>query len=91
MIIPQIDCPHCGSHETINDILISDYQGANQPFTVFGAGLVWSTDSFLALCRHYTEPQLADLCSNCGSVLRLHVRNPNRNLKKAPPVENAEA
>jgi hypothetical protein len=53
--------------------------GANRSFSVDGAGLLWSQDVMLLLTERNIEPLLADLCTGCGTVIRFHVCNPNRN------------
>ena len=65
----ETPCSHCGSRQRLNDVSIS--QGASAGST----GLEYKT-AFILLG---TEPLLADLCLGCGTVLRLHVRNLDRN------------
>ncbi|WP_214176109.1 hypothetical protein [Geomobilimonas luticola] len=47
----------------------------SQSVEVGGTGLEYKTGMII----RNTEPLLADLCKNCGTVVRFHVKNPDRN------------
>jgi formate dehydrogenase maturation protein FdhE len=80
MIMSSVVCPHCGETEITTDIRFEGYHMA---------GLRYSAASFWDMSSGF-ENLLADLCTNCGTVVRLHVRNLNRNWKKALPAEKSE-
>jgi hypothetical protein len=65
-------CPHCGSHDTIKDVKLS--------LTAETGSIGLSYRANLLL--RGTEPLLADLCRQCGTVVRLHVEQTNRNWKQ---------
>jgi hypothetical protein len=61
-------CPHCGSRDVVQDVPV-----------VKSVETGWVGLHYKALgplCG--TEPLLADLCRDCGTVCRFHVRNPAR-------------
>ena len=60
-------CPHCGSSSIVANIPVGQTAEAGS------VGL-----SYKAMILIGTEPMLADLCSDCGTIARLHVRNPER-------------
>jgi predicted RNA-binding Zn-ribbon protein involved in translation (DUF1610 family) len=62
-------CPACGSDGLVRNITMS------QSVEVGGTGLEYKTGVII----RSTESLLADLCTRCGTVVRLHVRNPDRN------------
>ena len=62
-------CPHCGSHDVIKNVDLSITAEARS------IGLNYKTNFLI----RGTEPLLADLCRGCGTVVRLHVRQPDRN------------
>lgn len=61
-------CVHCGSVEMVANIPVG------QTAETGDVGLTYTTVIFL----DGAEPLLADLCTNCGSVARLHVVNAAR-------------
>ena len=61
-------CPSCGSRDIVRNITMS------QSVEVGTTGLEYKT----AMVFRNTEPLLADLCKRCGTVARLHVKNPDR-------------
>lgn len=64
-------CPTCESGDIVRNITMSQ---AVETGTV---GLEYSK----ARVFISTEPLLADLCRQCGTILRLHVSNPDRKWK----------
>ena len=65
---PIRPCPHCGASEIVRDIKV-------EKSTESG----WVGLDYKALGPiRGTEPLLADLCRNCGTVYRFHVRNTER-------------
>jgi len=65
--IPTI-CQSCGSADIVRDVTMS------QSVEVGTTGLQYKTGVIL----RNTEPLLADMCKQCGTVVRLHVKNPDR-------------
>lgn len=61
-------CLTCGSPDIVRNITMS------QAVEVGSIGLEYRT----AVLITRTEDLLADLCKQCGTVLRLHVKNPDR-------------
>ena len=61
------DCPLCRSGDIVRNITMS------QPVEVGSIGLEYKT----SIIRN-TEPLLADLCRQCGTVVRLHVKHTDR-------------
>ncbi|MRR53421.1 MAG: hypothetical protein EG822_02775 [Deltaproteobacteria bacterium] len=61
-------CLTCGSTDIVRNITVS------QSVEVGSTGLEYRT----AVMLIGTEALLADLCTQCGTVLRLHVKNPDR-------------
>ncbi len=61
-------CPHCGGSDLVEGIRIG------LTSEVGSIGLEYKT----ALVLLGTEPLLADLCRECGSIARLRVRNVDR-------------
>ena len=61
-------CLTCGSTDIVRNIAVS------QAFEVGSTGLKYKTPIVFIK----TEDLLADLCKQCGTILRLHVRNPDR-------------
>lgn len=66
--IAMAKCPVCGSTDIIRNITLS------QAVEVGTTGLEYKT----GVIMRATEALLADLCKRCGTVVRLHVRNPDR-------------
>lgn len=62
-------CPHCGSREVVKGVRLSLLA------EVGSIGLNYKANVLF----HGTEPLRADLCRGCGTVIRLHVEQPNRN------------
>lgn len=60
-------CPHCESKDIQYNIKI------NLSAEIGYAGL-----AYRAMVFSSTEPLLSDLCKNCGTVIRLHVKNTDR-------------
>jgi len=63
-----VRCPTCGNSDIVHDISMS------QSVEVGSTGLEYKKGMLL----RGTEPLLADVCSQCGTVVRLHVKNPDR-------------
>ena len=61
-------CLSCGSSDIVRNIMMSQFIETGYMGLEYKKGLV----------VRGTEPLLADLCRHCGTVLRLHVRNPDR-------------
>jgi len=61
-------CPYCEGHDIVTNVRIG------QTAEVGKIGLSFKA----ALILVGTEPLLADLCTGCGSVTRLHVQNTDR-------------
>jgi uncharacterized Zn finger protein len=61
-------CPACGSADIVRNITMS------QAVEVGSMGLEYKTGVVIRA----TEALLADLCKRCGTVVRLHVKNPDR-------------
>jgi len=61
-------CLTCGSSDIAQNITMS------QAVEVGTTGLEYRS----AVIVSSTEPILADLCRQCGTILRLHVKNPDR-------------
>lgn len=61
-------CPACGSGNLVRDISMS------QSVEVGTTGLEYKKGMLL----RNTEPLLADLCQQCGTVVRLHVKSTDR-------------
>lgn len=61
-------CQTCGSTDIVKNISVS------QAVEVGTTGLEYKK----AVLLTGTEDLLADLCRQCGTVLRLHVKNPDR-------------
>lgn len=61
-------CQTCGSADIVRNIIMS------QAVEVGSTGLEYKA----ALLIAKTEDLLADLCRQCGTILRLHVKNPDR-------------
>jgi len=72
-----IKCPYCEATEIERGIQVSDIEGS-------GTGLK-AIQRFLSVSDPKIEPVLADLCTSCGTVVRLYVQNPNRKWSKVPP------
>jgi hypothetical protein len=64
----KIECPECGSTDITRNIHISQHVEVGSTGLKYKAGTLFSG----------TEPLLADLCRDCGTVLRFHVKNPDR-------------
>jgi len=62
-------CPLCGGVEVAAGLIV------NQSTEVLRIGLAYKAGGFMTAC----EPLRADLCQNCGSVVRLFVKEPKRN------------
>jgi hypothetical protein len=62
------NCLTCGSSDIVKNITVS------QAVEVGSTGLEYRT----AVLITRTEDLLADLCKQCGTILRLHVKNPDR-------------
>ncbi len=61
-------CSHCGASEIVEGIKVRLTADAGSVGLQCKAGLgMWGA-----------EPLLADLCSKCGTVVRLHVRSVER-------------
>ena len=73
----SIDCPHCGCQEIVTDICVESGQCIGLRFS----------PGFWDLSFGF-EKVLADLCTSCGTVVRLHVQNPNRKWKKQTTKNN---
>ncbi len=69
------DCPSCGSSEIVDGIRIGMNAEAG------AIGLKYQTMLFIT----GTEPIVADLCSACGTVVRLRVQNTERKWWLAGP------
>jgi hypothetical protein len=67
-MMSQVNCSYCDSSEIAANITV------RQNAEVLEIGLGYET----ALGLVGTEQLLADLCTKCGNVMRLHVRVPNR-------------
>lgn len=65
---PTLPCPNCGDTDIARDIKVQKS---------VEAGWVGLDYKALGPLRG-TEPLLADLCLNCGTVCRFHVKNPAR-------------
>lgn len=61
-------CPACGSVDIMRNITMS------QAFEVGSTGLEYKKGVVLRAI----EDLLADLCKHCGTVVRFHVKNPDR-------------
>ena len=75
----SIKCPVCDGSEIDKDICVSDISGV---YSDNYAGLCWATKSFFEFTNNQIEPLMADLCTTCGTIVRFHVRNPNRTWTK---------
>jgi len=65
---PARPCPHCGATDIVRDIEVQKSAEAG-----------WVGLDYKALGPlRGTEPLLADLCRNCGTVCRFHVKNAQR-------------
>jgi uncharacterized OB-fold protein len=62
-------CPHCGSPDAIKDVKLSHTAESGSTGLNYTTGVLFRG----------TEPLLADLCRRCGTVVRLHVKQPDRN------------
>ena len=67
----QVKCSYCDSSEIVANITV------RQNGEALEIGLGYETTWGLI----GTEQLLADLCTKCGNVMRLHVRHPNRKWK----------
>ena len=63
----EVKCSNCGSSEIVENITV------RQNGEALEIGLSYETTWELS----GIEQLLADLCTKCGSVIRLHVSNPN--------------
>ena len=61
-------CPSCGSSDIVRNVMMS------QSVEVGSTGLEYKAGMLL----RKTEPLLSDLCKQCGTVVRLHVKHPDR-------------
>jgi hypothetical protein len=76
--MPNNTCEHCGGSQLISGVLVtaSGGQGDVRPGLLCKAkkkrffGWSWETDKREAL--------FADLCTSCGTVKRLYVKDPKR-------------
>ena len=68
-------CLHCGGTEIVASIHLGKTAEAGD------VGLTYRTAIFL----DGTEPLLADLCTGCGSVTRLHLANVDRKWQTQNP------
>ncbi len=66
--IKKQKCPYCGSTDIVYNIRVKKSVESGW------VGLDYRAVGPLS----GTEPLLADLCLNCGTVLRFHVRNTSR-------------
>jgi ribosomal protein S27AE len=73
--MPQGTCPHCGSASIVANISVG------QTAEVGSIGLNYKTAMILV----GTEPFMADLCGECGTVTRLHVQNLTRKWRTVDP------
>jgi hypothetical protein len=62
-------CPRCGSADVFQGVPLSLTAESGS------VGLTYKANFLL----RGTEPLLADLCRACGTVVRLHVAQPDRN------------
>ena len=67
VLVPS-KCLICGSSDIVRNITMS------QAVETGSTGLEYRT----AVVITATEALLADLCKQCGTILRLHVKNPDR-------------
>ncbi len=67
--VPTSPCTHCGSAAIIPSVSVSQSAEAGN------TGLEYKGWGIFVGC----EPLLADVCSRCGTVNRLHVRNTDHN------------
>ena len=67
-----MNCTYCQSNNIVSNIKVYGYQnsGVTLPHTV--------TNSF-NFDKIANELLLAELCQNCGTIVRFYVKNPNRN------------
>ena len=64
----SVNCPSCGSSNIVRDVTMS------QPVEVGSIGLEYKA----SLGIRKTETLLADLCRQCGTVVRFHVKLTDR-------------
>ena len=62
------NCPSCGSPDVVRNVTMS------QPVEVGSIGLEYKA----TLGIRKTETLLSDLCKQCGTVVRLHVKHTDR-------------
>ena len=65
----RFTCPHCGGNDVVMGLKL------NQTADVGSMGLPYRTAAIFT----GTEPLHADLCRTCGSIVRLFVKETNRN------------
>ena len=76
--MPKDTCEYCGGSQLINGLLVSASGGSGdvRPGLLCKAKkkrfLGWSLE------RDKREPLFADLCTSCGTVKRLYVKDPKR-------------
>ncbi len=70
---PGAACSYCGSREIIAGLKLAHHIEVGNVGIRFEA-----TERFLGAFLTGNEPLLADLCQNCGSVVRLHVASTER-------------
>lgn len=61
-------CPHCGGSNIVAGV------GVDQTADAGRIGLAYKTKFFVT----GTEPFYADICDDCGTVVRLYVKTPGR-------------
>jgi len=61
-------CPDCGGEKIVCNIRMC------QSVETGAMGLTYKAMAIL----YGTEPALADLCENCGTIVRIHVVEPKR-------------
>ncbi len=65
--IPQ-KCPHCGGSNIVACVRVDQTADAGR------IGLAYKTKFFVTV----TEPFYADICDDCGTVVRLYVKTPGQ-------------
>lgn len=60
-------CHHCGSEDVLRNVKTGITATAGRIGLSFRVGILGGT-----------EPFIADLCRQCGTIVRLYVRMPNR-------------
>lgn len=85
---PAPTCPYCGGHDIVQE-LTPEVSGKVRTDISFA---YWPGTKLLGVPNTEKEPVFADLCSACGTIVRLYVKNPTRQwtTDKSTPEPNRD-